>query len=378
MPSPDFIRVDHVEPHAARGRQLLAAHPELRALAGTQPTDRAVGRAARRDPMRPRVVARTAAVVRLAAGGLHRRCDHRSRAVGAHPRLLPQPGVSIADRQSLGGNRREFSAGLYPGRFPSAEYHLLHHRHMGDMDLDAGVPGTTESRVIGGSRAAKTAWLAGYIFVQGVVRPRRLRVRLLDGWTMVNIVVQFAFLAAIVLVAGWAPVSYLAASTVFAIGLHPLGARWIQEHFALAPDQETYSYYGPLNKVSFNVGYHNEHHDLVTVPWSRLPLIRRIAPEFYDPLLSYSSWTSLPRALPHRPQPHALQLHHSPRRRARFGIGRDRAARSRPRFVGSIARGADASALRQPPALTALSARSGTADEAGDTPSCRTCQTAAS
>ena len=38
MPSPDFIRVDHVEPHAARGRQLLAAHPELRALAGTQPT----------------------------------------------------------------------------------------------------------------------------------------------------------------------------------------------------------------------------------------------------------------------------------------------------------------------------------------------------
>ena len=48
----------------------------------------------------------------------------------------------------------------------------------------------------------------------------------------------------------------------------------MQEHFALAPDQETYSYYGPLNKVSFNVGYHNEHHNLVTVPWSRLPLIR--------------------------------------------------------------------------------------------------------
>ena len=82
-------------------------------------------------------------------------------------------------------------------------------------------------------------------------------------------------------------------STVFAIGLHPLGARWIQEHFALAPGQETYSYYGPLNKVSFNVGYHNEHHDLVTIPWSRLPQVRRIAPEFYDGLHSYTSWTAL-------------------------------------------------------------------------------------
>src|SRR5689334_16280701 len=30
----DYIRVLHTEPHAGRGRQLLAAHPELRALAG--------------------------------------------------------------------------------------------------------------------------------------------------------------------------------------------------------------------------------------------------------------------------------------------------------------------------------------------------------
>jgi sphingolipid delta-4 desaturase len=80
---------------------------------------------------------------------------------------------------------------------------------------------------------------------------------------------------------------------VFAIGLHPLGARWIQEHFALVPGQETYSYYGPLNKLSFNVGYHTEHHDMVTIPWSRLPQVRQIAPEFYDGLHAYTSWTAL-------------------------------------------------------------------------------------
>jgi sphingolipid delta-4 desaturase len=31
----------------------------------------------------------------------------------------------------------------------------------------------------------------------------------------------------------------------------------------------------------------------VNVPWSRLPDIRRIAPEFYDSLHSYSSWSTL-------------------------------------------------------------------------------------
>ena len=40
------------------------------------------------------------------------------------------------------------------------------------------------------------------------------------------------------------------------------GARWVQEHFTLDPEQETFDYYGPLNVGSrLNIGYHNEHHD---------------------------------------------------------------------------------------------------------------------
>ena len=59
------------------------------------------------------------------------------------------------------------------------------------------------------------------------------------------------------------------------------------------PVQETGSYYGSLNRLALNVGYHNEHHDFPSVPWNRLPSIRRIAPEFYDALIPSQCWTRL-------------------------------------------------------------------------------------
>jgi len=43
--------------------------------------------------------------------------------------------------------------------------------------------------------------------------------------------------------------------------------------------------------VAFNVGFHNEHHDLPSVPWNRLPKVRNVAPEMYDRLTSHGSWT---------------------------------------------------------------------------------------
>ena len=72
-----------------------------------------------------------------------------------------------------------------------------------------------------------------------------------------------------------------------------MGARWVQEHYLTHGDQETKSYYGPLNTVNLNVGYHNEHHDFPSVAWNRLPKVKKIANSYYDTLGYHTSYTGL-------------------------------------------------------------------------------------
>ena len=86
---------------------------------------------------------------------------------------------------------------------------------------------------------------------------------------------------------------YLFFSMWFSLGLHPVGARWIQEHYVFAPPQETYSYYGIMNVPAFNIGYHNEHHDFPSIAWNRIQRVRAIAPEWYNTLTYHTSWTKL-------------------------------------------------------------------------------------
>lgn len=292
LPLSDYIRVRYAEPHLGRGREILAAHPELRALAGPMPSSGAW------------IVVIVAAqlalafVLRDARWYVWLACAYVLGATFDHALwvLIHECSHNLVFRGRSANRVISIVANLplvVPGAISFTKYHLLHHRHLGDVDLDAGIPGPREATLIGRSRLKKATWIAGHAVVQGV-RPAQLKnVKLFDAWTWTNVIVQVVAMIALVWFAGAGTLKYLVVSTLFAIGLHPLGGRWVQEHFALAPGQETYSYYGPLNRLSFNVGYHVEHHDLISVPWARLPEIRRIAPEFYDNLYSYRSWTGL-------------------------------------------------------------------------------------
>jgi sphingolipid delta-4 desaturase len=181
-----------------------------------------------------------------------------------------------------------------PASVSFAKYHLKHHAYQGIYELDGDLPSLWEARLVGRSPWRKALWLALFPVIEGL-RPLRLKeVPFWDRWSLINIVTQVAFDLAILVALGPAALAYLVLSLFFGIGLHPVGARWIQRHFLVgSEEQETYSYYGALNRLALNVGYHNEHHDFPSVPWNRLPDVRRAAPEAYEALQHHRSWTRL-------------------------------------------------------------------------------------
>lgn len=173
-------------------------------------------------------------------------------------------------------------------------FHLIHHSNMGECDLDADIPSHFEAKLVGNSTIKKIIWFINFGFVQCVFRPGKIKgVKLWYPRTVLNLIYIIISNALIFHFFGLKGLSYILLSSFFGLGLHPLGARWIQEHFIFKKGQETYSYYGILNKLSFNIGYHNEHHDLFRVPWINLPKLKKMAPEFYDDLYAHKSWTKL-------------------------------------------------------------------------------------
>ena len=182
---------------------------------------------------------------------------------------------------------------LLPGAMGFQVYHLKHHSHQGDYEYDADLANEWEARLVGNRWYAKALWLLLFPIVQ-LTRPPRIKAyRMWNRWIFINLFCALAYDAAIVYFCGWAGLFYLLCSFSFSIGLHPVGARWIQEHYTNDPEQETYSYYGPINRICLNMGYHNEHHDFPTIPWNNLPKLRALAPEYYDTLKCHRSWSGL-------------------------------------------------------------------------------------
>jgi sphingolipid delta-4 desaturase len=183
---------------------------------------------------------------------------------------------------------------ILPSAISFEKYHIKHHSFQGVHELDADLPNKWEAKLIGHSFFGKALWLLFFPVFQ-LFRLSRLReIHPIDGWIVTNFVLQAVFTTAVWYFMGWPAIAFLLLSFSFSVGLHPLGARWIQEHYLThSVEQETYSYYGGLNLVAFNVGFHNEHHDFPSIPWNKLPEIKKTAPEYYETLYYHTSWTKL-------------------------------------------------------------------------------------
>jgi sphingolipid delta-4 desaturase len=292
LPTQSFDLVEYPEPHLERTRKILERHPQLRRLFGPVPATSlwvfvlvglqiGVAYALRGVPFWALLL------VAYVVG-----------AVANHALwvLIHESTHNLIFRSSRANSLLQIFANgpiVFPSAISFRKYHLLHHRFQGDPEVDADLASPFEARLVGNSALGKSLWLLTFFLWQALRVPRLKRVQLFDGWYALNVAWQVAFLTGVWLLAGWSGVIYLCLSCVFSIGLHPLGARWIQEHYLTHPGQETFSYYGPANALAFNVGYHNEHHDLMMVPWMRLPQVCEEAREFYDSLHSHQSWTRL-------------------------------------------------------------------------------------
>ncbi|MBI4502451.1 MAG: fatty acid desaturase [Gemmatimonadetes bacterium] len=292
-PQSDFVHSNAPEPHRDRTKEILRKHPEIRQLIGPNSQTFWYGFG---------IVSLQLALAVLVAQAPWWVVFAVAYCIGAFANhalfvIVHECAHRLVFREKFPNFLTGVMSNL-PLFFPSAvsfqKYHLKHHAFQGVYELDADIPSVWEARLIGHSALGKAVWLLFYPFFQ-LTRPWRLReIAVVDRWTVANAVIQIGFDVAVLLLLGPKAFTYFALSLFFSIGLHPLGARWIQRHYTTSDgDQETFSYYGPLNRIAFNVGYHNEHHDFPSVAWNRLPQIRAIAPEYYHSLYSHYSWTKL-------------------------------------------------------------------------------------
>jgi sphingolipid delta-4 desaturase len=122
---------------------------------------------------------------------------------------------------------------------------------------------------------------------------------------IINLIIAFTFDSLMFYFFGGKTLTYFLLSTALGLSLHPISGHFIAEHYVFNEGHETYSYYGPLNAITYNVGYHNERkrnfsfdifrffiiildHDFPYIPGRNLPKVREIAAEYYQDLPCYT------------------------------------------------------------------------------------------
>jgi len=287
---PYFYWDDNTEPHAIRRRDIVKAHPEVKKLYGIDTNTKY----------------KVFLSISLQIVSLHLLqgaswytwlfCCYALSGSINHMMTLAMHEIS----HNLGAttmmrNRILAITANLPMGIPAAisfrRYHYEHHRFQGEDVVDVDIPTAAEGWFFT-SPSKKTLWcLLQPVFYS--LRPSVVNPKAPGKWEFINYGVCIVFDFIIAQLFGLSGLLYLVFGTLLGMGLHPVAGHFIAEHYVMHEGQETYSYYGPLNWLTFNVGYHNEHHDFPFVPGKNLPMLRKIAPEFYDDIPHYHSWSKV-------------------------------------------------------------------------------------
>ena len=157
-------------------------------------------------------------------------------------------------------------------------YHKHHHNDFSVVNKDPDLPSNFEIKYFNG-KIGKLIWL----FFQGlfyIFRP--LTIKQFDTTYFQRISIVCCIIRFLLF---WHYLSIYAAlfpiiSAVLGTGIHPLSGHFITEHYYHNDKNETTSYYGWMNLLTFNAGYHIEHHDFPNIPGSYLPKLHSIVKEY--------------------------------------------------------------------------------------------------
>ncbi|KAI1250573.1 hypothetical protein MGN70_007630 [Eutypa lata] len=298
----DFFWTYTEEPHRTRRLAIIKAHPEVTKLCGPEPLTK--------------YVVLLVVSIQIACAYTLRNTSFFSPwfwalayVVGATSNqnlflAIHEISHNLAFRSATANRLFAIVANLPIGVPYSASfrpYHLTHHKSLGVDGLDTDLPTALEAVVLD-SVLGKAFFCTFQIFFYAL-RPMCVYPVPFTWVSAANVAVQLGFDHVLVSLLGKQALLYLLLSSFLAGSLHPTAGHFIAEHYVyetVTPTQrepanqipvpETFSYYGPLNFFTYNVGLHNEHHDFPAVPWTRLPKLHAIAREFYKDLPQHPSW----------------------------------------------------------------------------------------
>ena len=289
----DFFWSTNDAPHAARRRLILKAHPDISSLMGPEWRSKWITLALVAAQIWLSVATRDLPWAQyLAVAYIVGATITQALCLAIH-----ELAHNLFFKEPLHNRCFSFVANLpivIPFSISFRSYHLMHHKHLGIDGVDADIPSLFECRIVQGP-LTKAIW-AVYQMVAYATRPMFVKPLEFTAMLLLNWTTQVVFDVILWGLFGWKPLFYMLLCLFLSGSLHPCAGHFISEHYVFphkSTSQETYSYYGALNYVTFNVGYHVEHHDFPFVAWSRLPLLKRTAPEFYKDLQVCESWVGV-------------------------------------------------------------------------------------